>query len=355
MQIAMSKKGDSSGGKPRIATLSSLKESSQQPSRESNQAFYAGGSDGGSGQQILGPAARRGPADPEEVVREMFRSARAHGGEPAVPGAAPSRSSASNSFLGTGFRLGSDEGSAETTPTNPNPPVTLGMVQQALANATAELPQASGIGRANRFAQSSEDDDEPQEMVIKFWRNGFSVDDGPLRAYDDPNNEDFLSSIRHGHVPSELYALAQGSGEINLNMEDHKTEDYVAVKKPVKPFTGEGHRLGSVVPSSAEAPCTLPPGDLKAAEEAAQSALNLNTNEPHTSIQIRFADASRLVMRVNLNQTVSTIREFICRARPGTLADSFKLVTFPSKELSDGEQTIADAGLANATVFQRMI
>lgn len=353
----MSKKGDSSGGKPRIATLSSLKESSQPPTRESHQAFYAGGSDGGSGQQVLGPAARRGPTDPEQVVSEMFRSARAHGGEPVIPGSGPSRATASNSFRGTGFRLGSDEGSAETTPTNPNQPVTLGMVQQALANANAELPQTSGLGRGSRFTQSSDEDDdgEPQEMFIKFWRNGFSVDDGPLRSYDDPANEDFLSSIRHGHVPSELYASAQGSGEINLNMEDHKTEDYVPVKKPIKPFAGEGHRLGSVVPSSVE-PCTLPPSDLKAAAEEAQAALNLNTDEPHTNIQIRFADASRLVMRVNLNQPVSRIREFICRARPGTLSDSFKLLTtFPSKELTDGEQTIGDAGLSNATVVQKMV
>lgn len=351
----MSKKPDTSG-KPRIATLSSLRETSQQPARDPHQqAFYAGGADGGSGQEVLGPSARR---DPEQVVSEMFQSARAHGGEPIEPGSSGPRSQR-GAFRGTGFRLGSDEESAETTPTNPNQPVTLGMVQAALAAAGADLPQ----NRRVRFDVTSEDEDddepEPQEMTIKFWRNGFSVDDGPLRSYDDPANEDFLRSIRHGDVPRELFALAQGRGEINLNMEDHKTEDYVPVKKPLKPFTGEGHRLGSVVPSSVastDTSSTLPPRDIKTAETEAQEALQLNPDEPHTSIQIRLADSSRLIMRINTNQTVRRIREFLCRARPGTLSDSFKLLTtFPSKELTDEDQTIADAQLANGTIVQRMI
>lgn len=35
----------------------------------------------------------------------------------------------------------------------------------------------------------------PPEVVthtITFWRNGFSVDDGPLRRLDDPQNASFL-------------------------------------------------------------------------------------------------------------------------------------------------------------------
>ena len=36
------------------------------------------------------------------------------------------------------------------------------------------------------------------EVVLKFWANGFSVDDGPLRAIDDPANEQFLDSVKRG-------------------------------------------------------------------------------------------------------------------------------------------------------------
>lgn len=35
-------------------------------------------------------------------------------------------------------------------------------------------------------------------MVLKMWQNGFSVDDGPLRGYDDEANREFLDSIRRG-------------------------------------------------------------------------------------------------------------------------------------------------------------
>ena len=36
------------------------------------------------------------------------------------------------------------------------------------------------------------------EVVLKFWSNGFSVDDGPLRSLEDPANEQFLSSVKRG-------------------------------------------------------------------------------------------------------------------------------------------------------------
>jgi len=36
------------------------------------------------------------------------------------------------------------------------------------------------------------------EVILKFWSNGFSVDDGPLRAFDDPANQQFLNSVKRG-------------------------------------------------------------------------------------------------------------------------------------------------------------
>lgn len=47
-------------------------------------------------------------------------------------------------------------------------------------------------------------------------------------------------------VPNELIKEAKG-GEVNLDMEDHRTEDYIQPKVPVKAFTGEGHMLGRYV------------------------------------------------------------------------------------------------------------
>ena len=40
--------------------------------------------------------------------------------------------------------------------------------------------------------------EEDRIIVITFWRQGFVVDDGPLRKYDEPSNESFLKDIDEG-------------------------------------------------------------------------------------------------------------------------------------------------------------
>lgn len=47
-------------------------------------------------------------------------------------------------------------------------------------------------------------------------------------------------------IPQELIRQARGR-EVNLNMADHRGEDFVKPKSTVKAFTGEGHMLGRFV------------------------------------------------------------------------------------------------------------
>lgn len=56
----------------------------------------------------------------------------------------------------------------------------------------------------------------------------YSIDDGDLRGYDDPQNREFLVSVMAGRIPKELINEAKG-GEVHVNMEDHKEEEF---KKP---------------------------------------------------------------------------------------------------------------------------
>ena len=51
-------------------------------------------------------------------------------------------------------------------------------------------------------------------------------------------------------VPRELVRQAKG-GEVNLNMEDHRQEDFVVPKVKVKAFSGAGNMLGRQVVNSA--------------------------------------------------------------------------------------------------------
>lgn len=131
-------------------------------------------------------------------------------------------------------------------------------------------------------------------MALKMWINGFSVDDGPLRTFNDPQNREFLESISRGEVPKELVRTARG-GEVNLIMEDHRTEEYVEPKRKVKAFAGEGHRLGNVTPETigAHGSSLQDSGDNKVNEDEAKKRLKTDESKPTTNIQIRLSDGSR--------------------------------------------------------------
>ena len=53
-----------------------------------------------------------------------------------------------------------------------------------------------------------------------------------------------------GQIPDELVKEAKG-GEVNVDMEDHRDEEFVKPKVSAKPFTGAGNVLGSIAPSVA--------------------------------------------------------------------------------------------------------
>merc|ERR1712002_144324 len=125
-------------------------EGSSDSDGEEGQAFYAGGSET-SGQQILGPKKKEGA----EFVKHMFKKAREHGAESvdqnSSAGQAAGGASSRPTFTGSGFKLGSSEG------------------------APSEVVQGA----------RSKKDEEPREFALKMWQNGFSIDDGPLRDYND--------------------------------------------------------------------------------------------------------------------------------------------------------------------------
>jgi len=267
----------------------------------------------------LGPPRKK---DPEKIVKEMFESAKQHGGQVVDEAASSSSRRREQVFGGSGFRLGNESGPSQPIP-----------------------------------GASSHQPPDPVDIVLKLWRNGFSVDDGPLRSYEDAANADFLRSIKMGEIPRELLSLARG-GEVNLNMEDHRQEEFVATKKPVKAFAGEGHRLGGVAPemTPSTTPITGGISSKKEDEEAAQRELELDESRSFTSIQIRLVDSSRLVLKINTDQLVARIRQFICRARPAMAATPFILLTtFPNKELDNENATIAEASLQNASIVQRLV
>ncbi|XP_068214868.1 NSFL1 cofactor p47 [Palaemon carinicauda] len=302
------------------ARINMIGQDSDSSEDESGQAFYAGGSTH-SGQQVLGPPKKK------DMVAKLFKSAKEHGAE-VVEGSKDGKKS-KPTYSGTGYRLG------ETT------------------DDTQVIPAAAKT------------DEEPRDVLLKMWRTGFTVDNGPLRSYEDPSNAEFLSSIRRGEIPLQLIREARG-GEVYINMADHRHEDYSAPKASLKPFTGSGHSLGSLAPNvvgqvshpsgavGGAIKTTVISGsssDPKAAEKKAQDDLKLDSQQPTTNIQIRLPDGSRLILKLNHTHTVSDIRQYIVTARPSFETTEFALMTtFPHAEVTALSQTVAEAKLLNSAL-----
>jgi len=299
------------GGRINVLGAGGGKESDSDDSDSEQQAFYAGGSSH-SGNVILGPKKKKQPFN----VTDVFKAARDAGAEdldPAEAGAGGSRGSLA--FQGGGFKLGSDQ---------------------------QESVKISGPPKKA----------EPRHFLLKMWRDGFSLDDGELRQYQDPANREFLSSVMTGKIPQELVKEAQG-GEVHVDMEDHKEEEYVKPTAKSKPFQGAGNVLGSIAPAVVPVPsASLDPAQ---AEETAKQSAKVDESKPVANIQVRLADGSRLIVKLNQSATVSDLRSYINTARPQYSGLNYALLTtFPNKEITDDSLTISAAGLVGAAVLQRL-
>jgi len=190
---------------------------------------------------------------------------------------------------------------------------------------------------------------DPLAHTITFWSNGFTVDDGPLRSFDDEANVPFLRSIARGECPKELEP-ADRSVPVTVNMVRKDHEEWKPQPTPkYVPFAGSGRTLGSAASPPSPTPA-------ESTEQVPVDGTGVDDSRPTTSIQVRLADGTRMVAQFNLDQTVMDIRHFIDMARPGSTG-SYTLMNandFPPKPLTDPSATIESANLLNAVVNQRM-
>ncbi|KZC11188.1 PREDICTED: NSFL1 cofactor p47 [Dufourea novaeangliae] len=294
--------------KSKIATLNDLKEKEGSPDEEEGQSFYAGGSKN-SGQQVLGPGKKK------DIVSDMFKSCQ---GQSVDVKPKPKGQQRPNTFSGAGYKLGQTNSDTE------------------VIASTSNHPQSNS-----------------GPITLKLWKDGFTINDSELRLYSDPENREFLDTIKRGEIPAEIRQEIQ-STEAWLDMEDHRHEIYVPPKVKVKAFTGKGHMLGS--PSPATVGMTIPTdlADQTANECQAKKQLNVDESKPVTTLQIRLADGTSVKAQFNLTHTVNDLRQYIVTMRPQYAMREFSLLTtYPTKELS-GDKTIGEAGLQNTAIIQRL-
>ena len=111
-----------------------------------------------------------------------------------------------------------------------------------------------------------------------MWQNGFSInEDGELRSYQDPANRSFLASVMSGRIPNELVEEAE-NGEVHVDIEDHKEEEYGRTKgaSKTKAFSGAGHTLGGVAPVvTSELSPAIPQAEAINLEQKAQGVIQI--------------------------------------------------------------------------------
>ncbi|KAJ9094191.1 hypothetical protein QFC19_008042 [Naganishia cerealis] len=401
-------KSSSSGG-ARIGTLSSLNASANASDDEDDDGddpvadarkkveFYAGG--GKSGLAIQNPNDPTKGTSGEDIVNEILARARQGGAaEGEGGGNAPGRGkgkaggSSKGLFSGAGMTLGSDEVPSVAVPdpstahqhASPQP----GRAPTGMSGLLAQMfggggPGSAGMGLpgggsilgaggnpgfAHGEEEEEEDDDEPQIRHLTFWKDGFSIEDGPLMKYDDPANKEILAAIKAGRAPLSILNVKFGQ-QVELRVAQRQTEAYQPPpKKPMKAFSGSGNRLGSPASQLVDSSTSVPshqtshnmPGGFGATGQASADAivqsgglrLQVDESKPTTNVQVRLADGTKLVAKLNLDHTVGDIRRFISAAQPGSRSYVIQ-TTFPNKTLDDESLTIEQAGLKNAVVVQR--
>ncbi|KAK2595053.1 protein phosphatase regulator [Conoideocrella luteorostrata] len=181
-----------------------------------------------------------------------------------------------------------------------------------------------------------------QERVLHIWQDGFSIDDGELRRFDDPANQTDLQMIRSGRAPLHLMNVQQDQ-PVDVKLHQHETP-YKPQPKKYKPFAGSGQRLGSPVPgagsvSSAPAPAAAP---ISSTASSTQEPV-IDSAQPTVMIRIQLPDGARLPARFNTTSTIGDIYGFVQGASPETISRSWVLATtFPNKEHTDKGLVLGD-------------
>ncbi|KAA8906096.1 hypothetical protein FN846DRAFT_949148 [Sphaerosporella brunnea] len=312
-------------GRARVRTLGDLgaadNDEEDEDDNPKKRDLFAGGEKSGLAVQDPGdPNARSGANLIQDILKRAAEGGQRRRQEEESAAPAPR-------FTGSGHTLGSDS----------TPSVTVG-------SPTAPEPETL----------------PPVTRTLTFWRNGFSVEDGPLMRYDDPANREILQGIERGRAPLSLMNVQPGQ-PADVNVFKRMDEDYIPPKKKFVPFSGQGQRLGSLTPGEslstpAAAPATplaAPPAAPSSVQPAAPT-VSVDMSAPNTSLQIRLGDGTRLVSRFNHTHTVGDIYAFVNASSIGSRSRAYVLqTTFPNKELMDHAQTLKEAGLLNALVVQK--
>lgn len=227
---------------------------------------------------------------------------------------------------------------------------------QENAGATADDPNAvtdrfsggghrlGGEGMASQHIPKKEVK-KPETVKLTMWKDGFTINEEPIRLYSDAKNKEFLDQITSGKLPMELVRFGS---EVALEMEDRRQEDYEEnqPKPTFKSFGGAGSRLGGT--SSSGPPVPAPPAP------ARELLITVDPSKPKTKLRLRLASGKQLVQEFNQDHTITDLKSF-CDVHAG--GRTYELRSgFPPKPLDlTSSSTLLEAKLLNETIIQRLL
>ncbi|KAM9973641.1 hypothetical protein ACTFIW_010751 [Dictyostelium discoideum] len=230
--------------------------------------------------------------------------------------------------------------------------------------------QLGATDQGNRNVSKPKEKDPNSQVVevkVTFWNQGFTIDDGPLRKYDNPENKELLDDIQRGIVPRELQKKATTPNGLSVTLINNHNQDYVEPAKPkYVAFSGGGQTLGSSSSTSTNNNNNNNNNNNRATTTSTTttttttnstpnvSSINVDQSQPTTTVQIRLANGSRLSTTFNHSHTLQDVINYINSSSGSN--QSFDLLTgFPQKPVSNPTSTtLKDAGLLNALLIQKL-
>ena len=207
----------------------------------------------------------------------------------------------------------------------------------------------SGIGRRLGFNADTPspavDDGRPVQVTIRvtFYRNGFTIDDGPLLDPKSGEGKEILEAFDKGIVPQSISGKHPRRAKFDVHLIKKEKEDYV---KQFAAFEGAGHSLNSNNNQQQASASSAVPA----------VALTISPDAPRGRVLLQMPDGTR--RRVDTNPTVHTVSELFGEAAVATGVSTSRISltvregpgrTVPL-EMSD-KRTLKDAKVDGAAVF----
>lgn len=145
-------------------------------------------------------------------------------------------------------------------------------------------------------------------IKVTVYSNGFTLNNGPFRDYEEEANKVFIEQLRAGKVPAELASKFKGDLEVDLEDKTYfsltaRSQTYREEQKQPQPkpqsFTGQGKTLGGVQSQAMETKDLPPPAVDKEREV--------------TRVNVRLHTGKAVQVEINVDTKVQVLYDYIAR------------------------------------------